>query len=102
MAIPVIQSIISSYHKAIEPHDDYDEERRFSSRLMSMSSSGTAPDEPANCDEKLSETDGSPEKTTMHSARDGIPSQVFPVPLQNIISKFIDQIDDTSVDERIR
>ena len=99
-AIPVIQSVLSAYHKAIEPHDEYDEERRFSSRLMSMSSSGTTGEECTNNDEKLSETEGSPEKTTMHSGgRDGIPSQVFPVPLQNIISKFVHQLDDTRVDD---
>ena len=68
-----------------------------------MSSSGTTAENECGLnqnDDKLSETEGSPEKTTMHSSgRDGIPSQVFPVPLQNIISKFVQQLDDTRVDD---
>ena len=35
----------------------------------------------------------------LSSGCDGIPSQVFPVPLQNIISKFVQQLDDTRVDD---
>ena len=78
-SIPVMQSILASYHKINEVEDDYDAcQRRFSSRLMSTSSSGTTGDDLAGDDRwQMSDIDGSPEKT-IYSSRDGIPSQVFP------------------------
>ena len=78
-SIPVMQSILASYHKINEVEDDYDAcQRRFSSRLMSTSSSGTTGDDLAGDDRwQISDIDGSPEKT-IYSSRDGIPSQVFP------------------------
>jgi len=95
--IPVIQSILTSYHKNLDSHDDYDEEqRRFSSRLMSMSSSATGGDETHEISH-ISDLEGSPDKT-IHSGREGIPSQVFPLPLQNIIAKFISVADNHAMD----
>ena len=56
---------------------------------MSTSSSGTTGDDLAGDDRwQMSDIDGSPEKT-IYSSRDGIPSQVFPSALQNVVSKFI-------------
>ena len=96
-----MQSILASYHKINEVEDDYDAcQRRFSSRLMSTSSSGTTGDDLAGDDRwQMSDIDGSPEKT-IYSSRDGIPSQVFPSALQNVVSKFIKNCNNAFCDDK--
>ena len=84
-SLSVVHSVTQQYFKLNDHVDEYDESlRRFSSRLMSMSSGGTQIDD--HTDESGCELD-TPERSPfrLDSWRNETPGQVFPTPLQNLV-----------------
>jgi hypothetical protein len=98
--LSIQDSINQHYVRSVGSMDDEDEgSRRFSSRLMSITSMGTLVDD-SNLTDSGNEINVEFQDRS-HHAKDDVPIQVFPGPLQNILPKLFHLVNSSEIHKNI-